>query len=1300
MTGDYSNVPITVTLTNNTEYNIPIELRDLFEQVPAVIEAGQTLILKVQTSDALAVITHRAGVTDLEMNVTEEDIEQGGSSEVTKTLTSITITQQPTKTTYTESENFSTDGMIVTANYSDNSTADVTSSIEVEGGTNLQLGTLYVTIKYTEGSVTASATVNVVIEEAIVSVTSVTLDNNNITLVEGGTQQLTATVNPTNASNQNVSWSSSATEIATVENGLVTAVAEGTAVITVTTEDGSYTDTCNVTVTAVSISVTGVSLNKNSLELEEEDTETLVATIIPDNATNTNIVWSTENSAIATVENGLVTAIAEGSTIITVTTEDGSFTDSCTVIVSAKVISVTDVTLDQTSIEITEEDTQQLTATVFPENATDTSVVWSSENSSVATVSQEGLVTAVSEGTTTITVTTNDGGKTAICNVVVNAKVINVTGVSLDKNSLELVEEDTETLIATVAPDDATNKNVIWSTENSGIATVNDGVVTAVSVGNTTITVTTEDGSYTDTCSVVVTAKIINVDSVTLNKTSTTLIEGNSEQLTYTISPENATDQSVSWSTDNSSVATVTDGLVEALTPGTANITITTTDGGKTDTCEVTVESAVVNVESISLNKNATTLTEEDTEQLTYTITPENATNQSVTWLSDDTEVATVTDGLITAVSAGTANITVTTTDGSKTDTCVVTVEAKVVNVDGVSLSDTNVNLIEGNTYQITATISPENATDNTVTWTSDDEQVATIDGSGRIVNIVAVGAGTTNITVTTKDGSFTDTCTVNVEAATVSVTSVTLSTNSLEMEETDVETLVATVSPENATNQTITWTSSNSEVATVNEGVITAVKSGTAVITVTTEDGSFTDTCNVVVTEKEVSSVDDLSNAITNGATNVVLTSNITVNDSELNLGNVETFDGGSNIITFTTTGSNLVVGENTSTVQNVVIENTAELSTSVDTYGIQVTNNNACTLDTVTVSGCDVGIVLNNSTVTLNGTINVSSNEGTGIELINSSVLNIGSATLVNSTEEYGIPTISTDTNQTITGADSLYTVQIEDAIQYYINEDNTVNPNQTISDINIMEKVKAFCNKYYNNYANTTIETTSEDFDSDIVYINLGQVVSDESEIQINGETYDTTEVSLSIGNNGFLKAPLWKIENKVLYVSTFTLGVNTTENEIIVVCGNITKTITDTNSIPATTLPITQVYALNTQDGYTNSVTTNDNNTEIVHDTEHGLHLVGVVVQDSESQDILDESIYYLYHSELSSGISTPETIEQQITFGMYGKYSTEPYTQDQVEQRVMNITLLIPDKGATQFKLTVNCMYKEDTGGEE
>ena len=167
----------------------------------------------------------------------------------------------------------------------------------------------------------------------IVAVTSITLDRNELALTAGGeTATLTATVLPEEATDKTVTWSSSAENVATVENGVVTPLAEGTAIITAKT--GEFSAECTVTVTAKTIAVTGIALDQNSLSLEVGESVTLTTTVFPDEATNKSVVWTTSAEKIAVVENGTVMAVSEGVATITVKTVDGNYSAQCQVSVS------------------------------------------------------------------------------------------------------------------------------------------------------------------------------------------------------------------------------------------------------------------------------------------------------------------------------------------------------------------------------------------------------------------------------------------------------------------------------------------------------------------------------------------------------------------------------------------------------------------------------------------------------------------------------------------------------------------------------------------------------------------------------------------------------------------------------------------------------------------------------------------------------------------------------------------------------------------------------------------------------
>ncbi len=260
------------------------------------------------------------------------------------------------------------------------------------------------------------------------------------------------------------------------------------------------------------VNVDGVTLNKSALNLLEGDTSSLVATVSPTNATNKNISWKSSNPSVATVDNkGNIVAIAEGTTEITATTEDGEISVSCNTTVSKKaptIINVESVILNEVSIDLLEGDTSNLIATVSPSNATNKNTSWKSSDPSIATVDNKGNIVATGEGETDIIVTTEDGNISVSCNITVSKKapiIINVESVTLNEGSLDLLEGDTSSLVATVSPANATNKNVSWKSSNTSVATVdNKGNIVAIAKGKAIITSKTIDGNLTANCNVTV----------------------------------------------------------------------------------------------------------------------------------------------------------------------------------------------------------------------------------------------------------------------------------------------------------------------------------------------------------------------------------------------------------------------------------------------------------------------------------------------------------------------------------------------------------------------------------------------------------------------------------------------------------------------------------------------------------------------------------------------------------------------------------------------------------------------------
>jgi uncharacterized protein YjdB len=247
------------------------------------------------------------------------------------------------------------------------------------------------------------------------AVSGVTVSPATVTLAPGSTQQLTPTISPSTASNKNVTWTSSNNGVATVSpSGLVTAIAAGAATITAKSVDGAKTSTSAIT---VSSSVSSVAISPSSVAVNLGASHQLSAVVTPSTAINKNVTWRSANNGIATVSpTGVVTAVAVGNVAITATTYDGAKVSTCNLSV---IIPVTSVNIDPTTLSLNAGATQAMGAIVMPANATNKNVTWSSSNPAVATINNNGTITALAQGVSTITVTTADGAKTATSSLTV-----------------------------------------------------------------------------------------------------------------------------------------------------------------------------------------------------------------------------------------------------------------------------------------------------------------------------------------------------------------------------------------------------------------------------------------------------------------------------------------------------------------------------------------------------------------------------------------------------------------------------------------------------------------------------------------------------------------------------------------------------------------------------------------------------------------------------------------------------------------------------------------------------------------
>ena len=457
---------------------------------------------------------------------------------------------------------------------------------------------------------------------------------------------------------------------------------------------------------------------------------------------------------------------------------------------------VSSITLSTSSLSITEGETSILTATLAPEDATNTSLIWTSSNTSVATVSDNGLVAAVSIGTATITCTAADGsGVKATCDVTVYPESVDL---GLPSG-----------LLWATCNVGATSQNgygdyFAWGETTMKFDCYNWGTYTYCKGSENTLTKYCYDSSYgnngyTDDR----TTLEASDDAATVcwgdswrtpnyaewqelcNNCTWTWAEQDGCKGYLVQSQKNSNSiflPAAGWF-DNRNISSM-DGwglywssTLHANCTKFAWVTYFNHEGsfispssGYDRMLGLSVRpvsgTPLVLVSGIVLNSSSLSLTEGDTSTLTATVSPSNATNKELTWSSTNTKVATVnSNGVVTAVSAGTATITCTAADGSGVKaSCEVTVNAKVVYITLITLSKTSLSLTEGETSTLTVTISPSNATNKELTWSSTNTKVATVNSNGVVT---AVSAGTATITCTAADGSGVKaTCAVTIAAS------------------------------------------------------------------------------------------------------------------------------------------------------------------------------------------------------------------------------------------------------------------------------------------------------------------------------------------------------------------------------------------------------------------------------------------------------------------------------------------------------------------------------------------------------
>ena len=405
-----------------------------------------------------------------------------------------------------------------------------------------------------------------------------------------------------------------------------------------------------------------------------------------------------------------------------------------------------------------------------------------------------------------------------------------VESIEFKKLQYDILVGKSETPEITFTPVNATYyQDLCWQIKDSEIAMIENGIVTGLKTGTTTLIVTTTDGTNLSASCII---NVINpVQSISLSKTQLEFEVGDSETITASCTPANADDVTISWTSSDNSIVTVTNGNILAVGVGEAEIIAKSVNGIEAR-CTVVVKPTLAT--SISLNKHSLHLTTGLSEQLVLCVLPERTTNKAVTWSSTNPQIASVDEaGVVTANSNGSVTIKASTTDGSNlSDECtvIVTTVAREITLDRE-----NASLIVGQTLTLVPTVIPVETSNKAVLWQSSNSNCATISQEGKVS---AIATGTAVIIATTTDGTnLSASCIINVINPVISLT---LDRTCAELLVEQQITLNASCSPANADNQKVSWTTSNGEIATVSQdGIVTAMGEGDVAIIATTTDGT-----------------------------------------------------------------------------------------------------------------------------------------------------------------------------------------------------------------------------------------------------------------------------------------------------------------------------------------------------------------------------------------------------------------------------------------------------------------------------
>ena len=642
-----------------------------------------------------------------------------------------------------------------------NETADAKNEVSITNTTGSDLETNSTTEITNETAETNNIEIvnNSQMGEQKAEVRAIKLNKSVIDIEKGKTEQIIATIEPQELSNEKIEWKVVNTQVAEVdEKGKITGKKNGETILIARTSNGKEA-TSKVRVGTYPKAIV-INKEEVKIDLSERRTEKVEVIIEPEDASNKEIKIDNSNERVATIDGeGKITAKENGETELTFKTANGIEKK-----LKVKVeTSATGVKLDKNYVQLDLSKNKQsiIKATIEPSTASNKEVTYTSSNERVATVDKNGKITAKGNGEANIIARTSNG-KEAVCKVEVQTVA---TKINMDKNvSIDLSKSKEKKITIEVEPRDAKNKPVMIRSSNEEVATIDsNGTIKAKKNGTATITAQIAGTDIVETCKVTVTT---SPTGLKLSKTNVSLdmSEKKTEKLIAEVQPATSSNKKVKWTNGNSNIVYISasgeTATVTALKNGEATITAEIEGTKIKEQFKIIVKTSPTNI-TLSSSSSKIDMNKEKTLQLTATVEPSTASDKTVRWVSSNTSVATVDqNGKVVGKTTGETTI-IATTVNNKSELCKIKVDSGPTSIKLDKKTATLYPNANQKSIKINATLEPSNTTDKTINWSSSNSKIATVDNNG---NVVGKTTGTAYIVARTTNGKEAE-CKITVKA-------------------------------------------------------------------------------------------------------------------------------------------------------------------------------------------------------------------------------------------------------------------------------------------------------------------------------------------------------------------------------------------------------------------------------------------------------------------------------------------------------------------------------------------------------